>query len=50
MHSADFTLFLLGTFDDSNAKMELLAAPRNVINLITLKETLEPMPAEIAVA
>lgn len=35
-HAADFTLFHLGSFDDSSAKFECLSAPRSVVGLLEL--------------
>jgi hypothetical protein len=36
-HAEDFTLFHLGTFDDSNGALDKLAAPASVSLLIELK-------------
>lgn len=38
-HAKDFSLFELGTFDDSNGRFELLALPEKICDAISLQLT-----------
>lgn len=54
-HSPDFTLFKLGSYDDTTAKFDMLSSPRNLAPLLALKGQMleeqkqqqeQPIPAE----
>lgn len=36
-HTQDFSLYALGTYDDTTGKMELLDKPTHIANLVDLK-------------
>jgi hypothetical protein len=36
-HTADFSLWKLGEYDDTSAKFDLLASPQQMLNLVELK-------------
>lgn len=48
VHAQDFSLFKLGEYDDQSGKHQMLEAPRNIIQLITIKSTINdhPIPAK----
>lgn len=47
LHAEDFSLFYLGTFDDTNGAFNLTATPSPLVEAIQLKRGSEPQPPAV---